>query len=103
MQGMVNVLVAPSVKFAVVLLGAVPAVFAQLPWLGLLMVMLRSPKFCPIPFCTTNVALLVPTLKFVQLTPGNKTHWLGKNRAGFNTPKYAKAPMAINTTKMAQP
>ena len=35
--------------------------------------------------------------------PGVKVQLSGKNLAGLKTPKYAKAPIATNTTRIAQP
>jgi len=35
--------------------------------------------------------------------PVDIVHFSGKNCSGFKVPKYAKAPIAIRTTRMAQP
>ena len=65
----------------------VMSVEVQVPWLGALIVRLNKVTCCPNPFCTTNSPVSGLITKFVQLIPGNMTQLLGRNFAGFKTPK----------------
>src|SRR3989344_6292233 len=59
--------------------------------------------FAP-PFLTITVD--VPsalTMKSSHDSPGTMVNDFGNNLCGFNTPKYASAPIAINTIRIAHP
>jgi hypothetical protein len=54
-------------------------------------------------FCSTIVVPLLFTLNSAQLNGGLAVHFDGKNLSGDRTPKYASAPIAASTTRIAQP
>src|SRR3989344_9062891 len=62
-----------------------------------------SNAFAP-PFLTITVD--VPsalTMKSSHDNPGTIVHDFGNSLCGFSTPKYAKAPIAISTIRIAHP
>jgi hypothetical protein len=57
----------------------------------------------PRPFLNTTSTVAVPTLKSIHTIPAGNVHLLGRNLSGLKAPKYAIAPIATKTTKVAQP
>ena len=101
LQPNVKSAVAPSVKITESVAPVIFAVHVGVPT-GLIEYPVRLMDF-PNPFLSCITTLLVVALNSPHANPGPIVHELGRNLPGFNTPKYANAPMATKTTNIAQP